>query len=258
MKEEPRDHGGEAAALEGELVGLDDAAATPRPVAGGRWRGRRPGLPPRMPATAVAAVAVEDPAGAFPGRALLAGEAGPEAGRGHRRRRRLAGALPWSWSRRGRAARVASSSPRPSEPGVEPAERPGVRPGCSRESAAAARHSARAGHRRAVRDGGAGRRAGGDGGGPLERRARPPRRPPLHHRGPESPWQTRRPPPAGTTSPARAGEGELVRLPSPDPPPWSRTSLWLANGHARPAAVRLPTDGWPGVAVHPSPPKRSG
>ena len=44
----------------------------------------------------------------------------------------------------------------------------------------------------------------------------------------------------------------------PRPPPWSRTSLWLANGHARPAAVRLPTDGWPGVAVHPSPPKRSG
>ena len=70
-------------------------------------------------------------------------------------------------------------------------------------------------------------------------------------------WQPRRPPPAGTTSPERAGEGELVRFPPPAPP-WSRTSLWLANGHARPAAVRLPTDGWPGVAVHPSPPKRSG
>ena len=38
---------------------------------------------PRLPA---AAGAVEDPAGAFPGRARLAGEAGPEAGRGHRRR----------------------------------------------------------------------------------------------------------------------------------------------------------------------------
>ena len=74
---------------------------------------------------------------------------------------------------------------------------------------------------------------------------------------PEAPWQPRRPPPAGTTSPERAGEGELVRFPPPAPP-WSRTSLWLANGHARPAAVRLPTDGWPGVAVHPSPPKRSG
>ena len=57
----------------------------------------------------------------------------------------------------------------PSEPGVEPAERPrSTAGGCSGESAAAARRRARAVHRRAVRDVGAGRRAGGDGGGPLE------------------------------------------------------------------------------------------
>ena len=86
--------------------------------------------------------------------------------------------------------------PRPSEPGVEPAERPGVRP---------AGVQGRARPRR---------------GGGLERHtdvrfetvalddvlaatavvrskasSAGPRRPPLHHRGPESPWQTRRPPP---------------------------------------------------------------
>ena len=75
--------------------------------------------------------------------------------------------------------------------------------GCSGESAAAARRRARAAHRGAVRDGGAGRRAGGDGGGPLEGELVRPRQPPLHHRGPESPWQTRRPPLDRRNSPAR-------------------------------------------------------
>ena len=46
---------------------------------------------PRLPA---AAGAVEDPAGAFPGRARLAGEVGPEAGRGHRRRGACPGLSP--------------------------------------------------------------------------------------------------------------------------------------------------------------------
>ena len=32
---------------------------------------------------------------------------------------------------------------------------------------------------------------------------------------PEAPWKPRRPPPAGTTSPTRTGEGELVRFPPP-------------------------------------------
>ena len=52
-EEEPRDHGVEAAALEGDLVGLDAAAATPRPVAGGEDGGqvRRP-EPPPQPAAA--------------------------------------------------------------------------------------------------------------------------------------------------------------------------------------------------------------
>ena len=39
-EEEPRDHGVEAAALEGDLVGLDAAAAAPRPVAGGEDGGQ--------------------------------------------------------------------------------------------------------------------------------------------------------------------------------------------------------------------------
>ena len=60
--------------------------------------------------------------------------------------------------------------PRPSEPSVELAERPGVRPAGVRGRARPRRgRRARAAHRRAVRDGGAGRRAdGGDGSGPLE------------------------------------------------------------------------------------------
>ena len=64
--------------------------STPRPVAGGEDGGqvRRP-EPPRRPAAAGAGgppVAGEDPGGAFPGRARLMGEAGPEARRSHHRR----------------------------------------------------------------------------------------------------------------------------------------------------------------------------
>ena len=56
-EEEPRDRSVEPAALEGDLAGLDAAAA-------GRWRGRRPGPP----------VADEDPGGAFvPHTGLFAG-----------------------------------------------------------------------------------------------------------------------------------------------------------------------------------------
>ena len=65
--------------------------------------------------------------------------------------------------------------------------------GCSGKSAAAARRRALAAHRRAVRDVGAGRRAGGDGGGPLEGELVRPA-PTTSSSGPESPWQTRRPP----------------------------------------------------------------
>ena len=75
--------------------------------------------------------------------------------------------------------------------------------GCSGESAAAARRRARAAHRRAVRDGGAGRRAGGVGVVRSKASSSGPRLPPLHHRGPESPWQTRRPPLDRRNSPAR-------------------------------------------------------
>ena len=67
-------------------------------MAGGEDGGqvRRP-EPPRLPAAAGRRgppVAGEDLGGAFPGRARLMGEAGPEAGRGHRRRRRLPGLGP--------------------------------------------------------------------------------------------------------------------------------------------------------------------
>ena len=100
-------------------------------MAGGEDGGqvRRP-EPPRLPAAAGRRgppVAGEDPGGAFPGRARLSGKAGPEARRGHRRR----------GARRGSAQVVESGEvggdgrilePAAIEPGVEPAERPGVLP----------------------------------------------------------------------------------------------------------------------------------
>ena len=53
-EEESRDHGVEPAALEGDLAGLDAAAVTPRPVAGGEDGGQVRGPePPRRPAAAV-------------------------------------------------------------------------------------------------------------------------------------------------------------------------------------------------------------
>ena len=81
-EEEPRDHGVELAALEGDLVGLDAAAAMPRAMAGGEDGGevRRPERS-RLPSAAAAGgtpVAGKNPGGAFPGRARLTGEAGPE------------------------------------------------------------------------------------------------------------------------------------------------------------------------------------
>ena len=57
-----------------------------------------------------------------------------------------------------------------------------------------------------------------------------------------APGLTRRPPPAGTTSPARAGEGELVRLPSPDPPPVEPNQS-VARERARPASGGPPANG---------------
>ena len=89
-EEQPRDHGVEPAALEGDLVGLDAAAATPRPVAGGEDGGqvRRPEPPP---------VAGEEPGGAFPGRArLMARRARKHAAA--TAVEALAGVRPRSWS----------------------------------------------------------------------------------------------------------------------------------------------------------------
>ena len=85
-EEEPGDHGVEAAAVEGNLLGL--AAAPARLVAGGEDSGEvrrpeRPRLPP-FPTACRPPVAGEDPGRPFPSRARLAGEAGPEARRGHR------------------------------------------------------------------------------------------------------------------------------------------------------------------------------
>ena len=88
---EPCDHGVEAAALAGDGVGLDAAAAALRPVAGGEDGGQVP--PPRTPASARGR-GLKRPAGSRRGsgpsvprgRAGLAGEAGPEAHRGHCRR----------------------------------------------------------------------------------------------------------------------------------------------------------------------------
>ncbi len=84
-EEEARDHRVELAALQGDLVGRGVAAS-------GRWRGPRPGPPPRTGASGRSRgpAAVRRPA---PGRSVppavlgIAGEAGPEACPGHRRRR---------------------------------------------------------------------------------------------------------------------------------------------------------------------------
>ena len=54
-------------------------------------------------------------------------------------------------------------------------------------------------------------------------------------------WRTRRPPPAGTTSPERSGEGELVRFPPPDPPVEPNQSV--ARERARPASGGPPANG---------------
>ena len=130
-EEESCDHGVEAAALAGDGVGLDAAAAPPRLVAGGEDGGqvRRP-EPPRLPSAAAAGgppVAGQDPGGAFPGRARLMGEAGPEARRGHRRRGACRGSpLVVELGEVGGEGCIIE--PPSVEPGVEAAERPGVRP----------------------------------------------------------------------------------------------------------------------------------
>ena len=76
-EEEPCDHGGEAAALAGDEVGLDAAAAAPRPVAGGDHGGEvRRSERPRLPPASIAdgpPVAGQDPGCPFPGRARLSG-----------------------------------------------------------------------------------------------------------------------------------------------------------------------------------------
>ena len=97
--------------------------STPRPRRRGWWqvartRGqvrRHEGA--RLAAAAAAGgppIARQHPGGPFPGRALLAGETSPEARRGHRRRR----------ARGGSPLLEATAG----EPGVEAAQRPGIRP----------------------------------------------------------------------------------------------------------------------------------
>ena len=81
------------------------------------WRGRRPGSPPRKVAPRSRSPAgrrepARTRARPFPGRARLAGEAGPEARRGHRRARPVGG--------QGPVLELPVV-----EPGVEAAERPG-------------------------------------------------------------------------------------------------------------------------------------
>ena len=130
-EEEPCDHGGEAAALEGDPLGLGAAASPARPVAGGEDGGEVRGPErPRLPSAAIAGgppVAGEDPGRPFPGRARLAGEAGPEARRGYRRRRaRRRPALVVELGEVGGEGRVLE--PPAVEPGGQAAEGPGVRP----------------------------------------------------------------------------------------------------------------------------------
>ena len=72
-------------------------------------------------------VAGQDPGGVFPGRARLMGEAGPEAGRGHRRRGACRGS-PQVVELGEVGGEGCILEPAAVEPGVEAAERPGVRP----------------------------------------------------------------------------------------------------------------------------------
>ena len=103
MEEQPRDHGVEAAAFEGDLVGLDAASASSlaRAMAGGE-DGREvcgpegAGLAAAAPGGGLPE-AGEDPGGAFPGRARFAGEAGP----GSRPRQRPSPRWPGPGQRRG-------------------------------------------------------------------------------------------------------------------------------------------------------------
>ena len=130
-EEEPRDHRIEAAALEGDLLGLATAAAPAGLVAGGEDGGevRRPERP-RLPPAAIGGrspVAGEDAGCPFPGRTGLAVEAGPEARRGHRRRgaRRRPALVVELGGVRGQGGVL---EPAAVEPGIEAAERPGVCP----------------------------------------------------------------------------------------------------------------------------------
>jgi len=136
LRRSPADHRVEPAALQGDLVGLHAAAAAT--TAGSRWRGPRRGQPPRKGrawprprADGGPPVARQHPGGALPGRALLAGEAGPEARRGDRRRRARRGSP--LLVELGQVAGQGRVIERPAgEPGVEAAQRPGCTPsGCS-------------------------------------------------------------------------------------------------------------------------------
>ena len=143
--------------------------STPRPVAGGEDGGqvRRP-EPPRLPAAALAGgppVAGQDPGGAFPGRARLMGEAGPEARRGHRRRGACRGS-PQVVELGEVGGEGCILEPAAVEPGVEAAERPGVRPAGVRGEGG--RGEAAGGRRRALERG----RGGADRGEGIH----------LHHR----------------------------------------------------------------------------
>ena len=131
MNTSPADYGIEAAALEGDLVGFDPPSAPARTMAGGEDGGEVCG--PERAGLAAAAlaggspVAGENPGGAFPGRARLSGEAGPEARRGGRHRgarRRPARAV--ELGEVGGEVLVVEGPA--GEPGVEAADRPGVRP----------------------------------------------------------------------------------------------------------------------------------
>ena len=105
--------------------------STPRPVTGGEDRGqvrRHEGA--RLAATAADGgppVARQHPGGPFRGRALLAGEPGSEARRGHRRRRARRGSpLLVELGEVAGERRVLETPTR--EPGVEAADGAGVRP----------------------------------------------------------------------------------------------------------------------------------
>ena len=96
-EEEPGDHGVEVAALEGDLLGLDAAA-------GGRWRGRPRGLPPRT-AAPVPGLDRRRSAGSRrgPGPSVPPARLGSPARRARKHAAAtvvaaLAGARPWSWS----------------------------------------------------------------------------------------------------------------------------------------------------------------